>query len=60
MKKQIVTLSLTLLTAAALLVPITANANTPKMVSVQTHNAKNVQTARLGTCEVFNEFQVNC
>jgi hypothetical protein len=57
MKKQIVTLSLTLLTAAASLAPITADARTPKMVPVQAHNVKTVQ---LGTCEVFNEFRVNC
>jgi hypothetical protein len=57
MKKQIVTLSLTLLTAAASLAPITADASTPKIVPALTHNVK---TAQAGTCVVFNEFRVNC
>jgi len=57
MKRQIATLSLTLLAAAASLAPITADARTPKMVPVQAHN---VNTVQQGTCEVFNEFRINC
>jgi len=66
-------LSLTLLTAAALLAPITADARAPKMVPVQTHNGKTVQLQTMKVhgqmmilvpmdmaCEVFNEFHVNC
>jgi hypothetical protein len=70
---RLLTLSLTLLTAAALLAPITADARTPKMVPVQMHNGKTVQLQTMKVhgqmmivvpmdmaCEVFSEFKINC
>jgi copper(I)-binding protein len=66
-------LSLSLLVAAAMLVPITADAKTPKMVPVQTKNGKSVQLHTMMVhgqmmilvpmdmaCEVFNEYHINC
>jgi hypothetical protein len=65
--------SLSLLLAAAMLAPITADAKTPKMVPVQTKNGKTVQLHTMMVhgqmmvlvpmdmaCEVFNEFHINC
>ena len=48
-------LSLCLLTAAALLAPITADAKTPKMVPVQTQNGKTVQ---LHTMKVHGQMMI--
>ena len=48
-------LSLSFLLAAALLVPITADAKTPKMVSVQTQNGKTVQ---LHTMKVHGQMMI--
>jgi len=66
-------LSLSFLLAAALLVPITADAKTPKMVSVQTQNGKTVQLHTMKVhgqtmilvpmdmgCEVFGKAINNC
>jgi hypothetical protein len=70
---RILTLSLSLLTAAALLAPLTADARTPKTVPVQMKSGKTVQlrTMKVGgqmmilvpmsmACEVFSEFKINC
>jgi len=70
---RLFTLSLTVLTAAVFLAPITADARTPKMVPVQMHNGKTVQLRTMKVhgqmvilvpmdmaCEVFSEFHINC
>jgi copper(I)-binding protein len=48
-------LSFSFLLAAALLAPITADAKTPKMVSVQTENGKTVQ---LHTMKVHGQMMI--
>jgi copper(I)-binding protein len=52
---RILRLSLILLTVTALLAPITADAKTPKMVSVQTQNGKTVQ---LHTMKVHGQMMI--
>lgn len=65
---RVLTLSLSLLAASALLAPMTSDAKTLKMMSVQTHSGKTVQlrTMKIGgqmmilvpmsmACEVFGK-----
>ena len=52
---RLLNLSFSFLLAAALLAPIAADAKTPKMVSVQTENGKNVQ---LHTMKVHGQMMI--